>query len=495
MNTVMFDLQAAVMAASVSSGSSSLTEIPEDGSSFSDVLAAQKELVTEGAVNQAANADTANNGVVDTEMPEDEANQEFSEILGAIENLDEGVKKALMKLLETVLKAFRGADDDKERATDLFALFSDGGSGIAEDEEDVLLSCELLSQTGLMIEAELSQGKEADEIIAGLEDVIVEILGKDADETTAAEIMASMLNIPVEQFDAYDEDEKVEAIKGAVEILTAPKQVVSEVNPEDVPKMEQLYADIKEFSVKMNNEIPEMLRTSFTAVKINNASEQVAVISREVTDEAASAEKASAEKASVEAIPDAAISDEAIIEKIAADIQQPVITADNTVSEAPVITETTAESIQVQVTEVITEKLMSFEGDNGTEELTMILKPENLGEVAVKIIKENGAVTVLLSAQYEEVGKAMADRAALLGNSLQNQNYNVKEVQIVAAGNAAEQMGLDFTNQGFGFMQNRSNNQQNNSNYRGIDAIDGIEETEAVTGTTKLKEAKLWTTA
>ncbi|MBQ3161399.1 MAG: flagellar hook-length control protein FliK [Oscillospiraceae bacterium] len=495
MNTVMFDLQAAVMAASVSSGSSSLTEIPEDGSSFSDVLAAQKELVTEGAVNQAANADTANNGVVDTEMPEDEANQEFSEILGAIENLDEGVKKALMKLLETVLKAFRGSDDDKERATDLFALFSDGGSGIAEDEEDVLLSCELLSQTGLMIEAELTDGKDADEIIAGLEDVIVEILGKDADETTAAEIMASMLNIPVEQFDAYNEDEKFEAIKGAVELLTAPKQVVSEVNPEDVPKMEQLYADIKEFSVKMNNEIPEMLRTSFTAVKINNASEQVAAISGEVTDEAASAEKASAEKASVEAIPDAAISDEAIIEKIAADIQQPVITADNTVSEAPVITETTAESIQVQVTEVITEKLMSFEGDNGTEELTMILKPENLGEVAVKIIKENGAVTVLLSAQYEEVGKAMADRAALLGNSLQNQNYNVKEVQIVAAGNAAEQMGLDFTNQGFGFMQNRSNNQQNNSNYRGIDAVDGIEETEAVTGTTKLKEAKLWTTA
>ncbi len=490
MNTVMFDLQAAVMVASVSSGSSSLTEIPEDGSSFSDVLAVQKELVTEGAVNQAANADTANNGVVDTEMPEDEANQEFSEILGAIENLDEGVKKALMKLLETVLKAFRGSDDDKERATDLFALFSDGGSGIAEDEEDMLLSCELLSQTGLMIEAELSEGKDADEIIAGLEDVIVEILGKDADETTAAEIMASMLNIPVQQLDACDADEKIEAIKGAAELLTAPKQTLSEVNPEDVPKMEQLYADIKDMNVKMNNGISEMLRTSFTAVKINNASEQVAAISGEVTDEAASAEQTS-----VEAIPDAVISDEVIVEKIAADIQQPVITAENTVSEAPVITETTAESIQVQVTEVITEKLMSFEGDNGTEELTMILKPENLGEVAVKIIKENGAVTVLLSAQYEEVGKAMADRAALLGNSLQNQNYNVKEVQIVAAGNAAEQMGLDFTNQGFGFMQNRSNNQQNNSNYRGIDAIDGIEETEAVTGTTKLKEAKLWTTA
>ena len=472
MNTVMFDLQAAVMAVSASGGNNALTEIPEDGSSFSEVLAAQKELVTEGAVNQAAE-----NGEVDTDMPEEEVNQEFSEVLNAIENLDEGVKKALMKLLQTVLKAFRGADDDKERATDLFAIFSDGSSGFAEEEidEDMLLGCELLSQTGLMIEAELTNGKDADEIVAELEDVIVEILGKDADETTAAEIMASMLNIPVEQLDVSDKDTKVEAIKEAVELLTAPKQAVFEVKPEDVPKMEQLYADIKGIDVKMNNEFSEMLRVNFTAVKINNASEQIAAIGSDYTDEV--------------------ISETVIPEAAAAGVQQQIITPENTVSEAPVISGSTAESIQVQVTEVVTEKLMSFEGDNGTEELTMILKPESLGEIAVKIVKENGAVTVLLSAQYEEVGKAMADRAALLGSSLQNQNYNVKDIQIVAAGNAAEQMGLDFTNQGFGFMQNRSNNQESNSRYNGIEAVDGIEETEAVAGTSKLKEAKLWTTA
>ena len=95
MNTVLFDLQAAVMAASASSGNSNaLTEIPEDGSSFSDVLAAQKELVTEGAVNQAAE-----NGEVDAAMPEDEAEQDFSAVLKAIENADENMKKALLKLL------------------------------------------------------------------------------------------------------------------------------------------------------------------------------------------------------------------------------------------------------------------------------------------------------------------------------------------------------------------------------------------------------------
>ncbi len=444
MNTVLFDLQAAVMAASVSSGSSSLTEIPEDGNSFSEVLAAQKELVTESAaVNQTA--DTA-----EAEIPEDEAD---NEILSIIENADEGVKKALMKLLQTMLKAFRGSDDDKERATDLFALFSDGSAGMAEDEDDMLLGCELLSQTGIMIEAELSGGKDAEEIIAELEDTVVKILGEDTDVTMAAELMASLLNCPVEQADN-------DSLTDAAELLKASKQAMLEINPDDASKMEQLFADLKDMSYSKSEEVPELFRLNFTAVKINNAAEQVASIG---DDEEVSPELMTAFKSEI-------------------------------IADRAVIAESTAESVQIQVTEVITDKLVTMK-DNSTEELTMILKPENLGEVAVKLIKENGAVTVLISAQYDEVGKSLADRAAALTSSLQNQNYNVKEVLVVAAGNAAEQMGLDFTNQGFNFAQNRGGNQHDGSNERRIDAIDGIEETEAITSTSKLKEAKLWTTA
>lgn len=447
MNTVLFDLQAAVMVASVSSGNSSLTEIPEDGSSFSDVLAAQKELVTDSAVNQAADS-----GEVDGAMPEDEAEQDYSAVLEAIENADENMKKALLNLLQTVLKAFRGSDDDKERATDLFALFSDGSAGMAEDEEDMLLGCELLNQTGLMIEAELTEGKTADEIIAELEDSIVKILGEDADETTAAELMASLLGTPAGIADGND-------LMSAADVLKAAKQAIIEINPDNAERMEQLFADIKGISYSKTEDVPDIFRLNFTSVKINNASDQLAEIEN---DE--------------------------INPELMTDVKPEII------ADKPVITETTAESIQVQVTEVITEKLADMKTD-GVEELTMILKPENLGEVAVKLIKTNGAVTVLLTAQYDEVGKAMADRAAALTSSLQNQNYNVKEVLVVAAGNAAEQMGLDFTNQGFNFAQNRGGSQSSGDNYRGIDGIDGIEETEAVTGTAKLKEAKLWTTA
>ncbi len=446
MNAIMFDLQAAVMAASVSSGNSSLTEIPEGSESFSDVLAAQKELVTDSAVNQAVN-----DGEVDTDMPDNEQNQEFSEVLNAIENADESVKEALVKLLNTVLKAFRGADDDKERATDLFALFSDGSAGMAEDEEDMLLGCELLNQTGLMIEAEISEGTSADEIIAELEDTIVKILGDDDDETTAAELMAALLG------NAGQADN--DSLMNTAELLKASKQAVCEINPENAEKMEQLFADIKGISYSKTEAVPDIFRVNFTSVKINNASEQIAEIGNDEVNP-----------------------------ELMTDVKPEII------PDKPVITETTAESIQIQVTEVVTDKLMSMKSD-GTEELTMILKPENLGEVAVKLIRENGAVTVLISAQYDEVGKAMADRAAALTSSLQNQNYNVKDVLVVAAGNAAEQMGLDFTNQGFNFAQNRNNNQNENRNYREIGAVDGVEETEAVTGAAKLKEAKLWTTA
>ena len=443
MNTVLFDLQAAVMAASVSSGSSNaLTEIPDDGSSFSDVLAAQKELVTDSAVNQAAE-----NGEVEAAMPEDEAEQDYSAVLNAIENADENMLKAMLKLLQTVLKAFRGSDDDKERATDLFALFSDGSASMAEDEEDMLLGCELLNQTGMMIEMELTDGKAADEIIAELEDSIVKILGEDADETTAAELMASLLGAPTGIADGND-------LMSAADVLKAAKQTICEINPEDAEKMEQLFADIKGISYEKTENVPDVFRLNFTAVKINNAS-----------------------------------TEDEINPELMTDVKPEVI------NDKSVMTEKTAESVQIQVTEVITEKLTAMKSSNGVEELTMILKPENLGEVAVKLIKENGAVTVLLTAQYDEVGKAMADRAAALTSSLQSQNYNVKEVLVVAAGNAAEQMGLDFTNQGFSFAQNRGENQSENANNRKIEGIDGIEETEAVTGTAKLKEAKLWTTA
>ncbi|MDE5860539.1 MAG: flagellar hook-length control protein FliK, partial [Oscillospiraceae bacterium] len=137
--------------------------------------------------------------------------------------------------------------------------------------------------------------------------------------------------------------------------------------------------------------------------------------------------------------------------------------------------------------------------DNGTEELIMVLKPENLGQVAVKLVKENGAISVMLSAQYDEVGKMMTERAASLGSSLSNNNVEVKSVEVVNPSNAAEQMGLAFTNQGFSFAQNFNRGQEYSPERRGgyddLDEIEGVDVIDATDNIELIREARLWTTA
>ena len=110
-------------------------------------------------------------------------------------------------------------------------------------------------------------------------------------------------------------------------------------------------------------------------------------------------------------------------------------------------------------------------------------------------------MSVIMSAQYGEVGKLMSQRAAYLSESLSDRNYEVKDVQIVEPGNAAEQMGLNFTDHGFSFARNSANSDgsENGRGRRGENdgygEIDGIDEIAADHGEIRLREAKLWTTA
>lgn len=450
-NTVMFDFQAAAMAAAVSGSKGGIPEIPEDGASFSDVLAAQAA----GGTAEAAET------IVTDETAESDEKNAFSEIIEQIENADEGLKKALKLLLETVLEAMNGADDGKERKTDLFMLFSDGSAGFDEENEDLLLmGAEMLNQVGLALIK--TDEDNADEVLDKLEEILSGILGgEETDENAAAEALAAMMNVSADGSGSSD------TVKNVSELLTAPGRAIAEINPEKLPEMEQLYADIKGVEYVRKEEIPEAFNLSFAALKINNAAEQLRAIGGE------------------ELAPELAVID-----------MQPEIAAENKIAPVSVTDTAIADSVETQIVSFTAEKLADMGGQDGTEELTMILKPENLGEVAVKLVRENGAVSVLLSAQNEEVGKLMADRAASLGSSLRNQNYDVRDVQVVEPNNAAEQMGLNFTNQGFGFMHNPQNGTNgSNDGYRRIDGIEEIDGVTAESDAPKLKEARLWTTA
>ena len=523
-NTVMLGLQAAVAAAAVDV-SGGMAAVPEGGESFSAVLAAQTgqtvqtdsgQVVQENAAVQDSQAaedgvglPTEEAGAVGNTSLKTEDEEAPKSALGVILDIlesteDDGTLKGMKILAKAVLKAMMG-DSSRKKKTDLFSFMGEGYDIFADDYNLFLSGTEMLSQIGIALKTDLMSAENKDyenilisvidtddaedfmspidEIISKLNKIIKKLYSADEDETdenAAAEMLAAMLGIPADtDLDYVLTPVKEQAVESAAEVLTSAKEIVAAESPEDVPKMEQLYSELTA-SVKSDKPeaeqeqqsygVHEAFNVSFAAVKINNAADQLKAINGE--------------------------------EAAAVVLNPATVQMGSTVPETEASEEVSTDPVEVesQITEKISERLFNMKGDNGTEELIMVLKPENLGQVAIKLVKENGAVSVLLSAQYEEVGKLMAERAAHLGSSLQNKDVQVKDINVVDPSNAAEQMGLDFTNQGFSFMRNFGgsfSDSDGRGSYR-ADGIDGIEETDMVDMTENIeiiREARLWTTA
>lgn len=139
--------------------------------------------------------------------------------------------------------------------------------------------------------------------------------------------------------------------------------------------------------------------------------------------------------------------------------------------------------------------------DNGmaadsVKELTVVLKPESLGEIAVKLATDaNGNVTVTLAASNSEIGKAISDNAAALGESLAKQNVKVNDVNVIEPSEAASYMGLDFTNQGFNRREDGGNENGSGNGRQRMTGISAAEAPDEIKARNLLKEAKLWATA
>lgn len=174
------------------------------------------------------------------------------------------------------------------------------------------------------------------------------------------------------------------------------------------------------------------------------------------------------------------------------------ITSNNTSDVLPAYT---ADSVEVQVTEQIGAKLFEASQNDGVSELTIILKPENLGEIAVKITSDKNVVSIVMAAQNEAVGKTLESRIANLASGLTNQNVEVKNINVINPTEAESQMGLDFTNQGFNRRQNsEASETDNNSSHRKL-SVNGIDEPEALDSVKSEQvnvsnlEGKLWALA
>jgi len=566
MNTVMLNLQA--LAAAVSQ-SQAAADMPDGGTSFSDMLATAASAA--GGLPVTDSGDTAAQDLQDLQADlvsadfcgEDGvlrgpvAEGMFDEAFKAIEGADSGVKKALLMLLETVLNGMTD-DGGKDKDRDMFMFLADSSiadiyGDTAMSEKDMLLAAMIMNRLGQKLEAETADTTEkADSVFAGLEDFVSKILDgdDDTDPNTAADILAAMLNVQPEEtviLYAAPEETKAEAVTNAAMVLTAPVKAMERTAPEKVSEAEKLYtevlqgvtAEVKEPAAETARPV---LQVSFAALKISNAAEQLGFITiksesaeavktgeakqgvntgeneaaADVNGEAAVTGKTETRESGLQSEDEASAAvlaengDSVTETKTETDVQSfgaelaaaemqaavhaPTETAPTALEEDIFTDEKTVFSVENQVRETVEGEIAELGDKDGTKELVLILKPKELGQIAVKLVKENGAVSVLLSAQYEEVGKMMTQRVSYLGSSLSNQNYEVRDIHVVEPGNAAEQMGLNFTDRGFSFEQSGSQ-RQGYSGSKASDSSEEIGEIAAINGAARSWEAKLWTTA
>ncbi|MDE5859838.1 MAG: hypothetical protein K2H23_05570, partial [Oscillospiraceae bacterium] len=250
---------------------------------------------------------------------------ELDDIAKLIEQSQDGVKKGLRMLLKAVVKAICGNNDGRERKTDLFSVLGGNSMGSFDDSDSDMLfiGAEIMSRISIAAEFGLEQeDTNADDIIMGLDKLVKKIFSDsedddEIDESTAAEIVSALLNIPVHDDVTFaPEAEKVEAVENAVTVLKAPKEELREVQPEKIPeaehKVDEFKAEIKsvkyepkakpEVSIQDTvNDARSFMQMNSAAARINDAGAQIRALSGETADEEVVAGLAEEKPADVDA--------------------------------------------------------------------------------------------------------------------------------------------------------------------------------------------------
>lgn len=429
-----------------------------------------------------------------------------SELAQDVSNADKSVIDAAVKMMLSVGNAAEkfmyGTSDSSsqndDENTDVINILSnmikfvtsqDGEDFVSDEETGLALT---LGDISAVLETGLSEGKSADEIADELKKLAE---GDDTDLSALANAVVSMMGMmPAGTNEEILDEIPFEAAAKAASVTevlssdTAPMQkaetIVSILENKtefnDLSSFESFQSALKLALYSDNS--ANSADTSFAALhktatfaRINDVSAQIRVIT--------GLDENSAEQAAANVVLTA---QNPVQTNILADIEIPTDTVE--------VYKQLADFAVRQITQSVSETTQN----GAVRELVVVLKPENLGEVAVKVTSDtSGAVSVVLAASNEEVGKALAANSAALTESFAKQNVDVRNVNVVAPSEAASYMGLDFSNQSF----NRQNGGASQSESTSTNRISGIAKAddEAESGVTAarklLKEAKLWLTA
>lgn len=429
-----------------------------------------------------------------------------SELAQDVSNADKSVIDAAVKMMLSVGNAAEkfmyGTSDSSsqndDENTDVINILSnmikfvtsqDGEDFVSDEETGLALT---LGDISVVLETGLSEGKSADEIADELKKLAE---GDDTNLSALANAVVSMMGMmPAGTNEEILDEIPFEAAAKAASVTevlssdTAPTQkaetIVSILENKtefnDLSSFESFQSALK--LALYNDNSANSADTSFAAfhktaafARINDVSAQIRVIT--------GSDENSAEQAAANVVLTA---QNPVQTNILADIEIPTDTVE--------VYKQLADFAVRQITQSVSETTQN----GAVRELVVVLKPENLGEVAVKVTSDtSGAVSVVLAASNEEVGKALAANSAALTESFAKQNVDVRNVNVVAPSEAASYMGLDFSNQSF----NRQNGGASQSESTNSGRISGIAKAddEAESGVTAarklLKEAKLWLTA
>lgn len=127
-----------------------------------------------------------------------------------------------------------------------------------------------------------------------------------------------------------------------------------------------------------------------------------------------------------------------------------------------------------QIIEQINKSLRSIKLLNGTQEIKIMLKPENLGEVNLKMTLDKGLLTAKLVVESSLVKDAIDKQLGTLKETLQNQGYEVKELKIVVKTPEGEILNFDDNNKG----SENHKRQQKNSEKNTDDSFEEYFETQ-----------------
>ena len=425
---------------------------------------------------------------------------EFEQIiLGFIDVLekeiaDEGNAGAMQSLLDRLFPSANASTEGVDPYADVKKLllsYQDKGTATAEELLDKLVP--MLLEVSAKVE--VSPSYEYGTVSANGEEMSLEDMLEAMQElaATMAKVDAGVMEYPEQTPEGENPEGEIPEISGGTETPVEPEVPETPVEPEapevnetpeapetpEVPEVNEGVETPEVSETPETNETPEVPETNETTETTETPDEvPVETPAEETETEEVAEEHLESPAEMVELLSRNGFSTTSTgftrstteLEEIAvSSISQQNIQNFGNVAN---FDEATMMSVQRQVI-TATQEIMGRLTVNSTEDVNLVLNPENLGRISVRLTNQGGDIIIRIAAESEETQAILRERLPSLMQSLTEINNSVREITVEEISQPSEmQANLMFGN-GSGAQA-----QSQNGNSYGNDAVEEISETE-----------------